>query len=631
MHLHSEIQGSPEWAALRSRYYTASNAAAMKGCHPTKQRNELLRETKTGIVADVSDFVEVRVFAPGHATESAARPLAEVEIGEDLYPVVGSLEVEGLPLLASFDGLTMDYSIGYEHKLYSEEIASHIAQVGEPPLYYVWQLEQQLLVSGGQRILFVTSDGTPGKWAQCWYTSKPERRAALIAGWKQFAKDLIEFTPTAAEVKPTGKAPETLPALHIVIQGGVSASNLDEFKETALGAIRSVNRELTTDVHFADAEKAVKWCSDIEDRIKAAKDHALSQTASIDALFRTMDEISAEARRVRLDLDKLVKARKESMKADIVASGVAAMAKHIRELNAAMPANYMPQVPDDFGGAIKGLRTIDSITNAVDTELARVKIAANDIANRIHSNLAALRDAGIGIPPDLATLVVKATDDFAAVIAQRVAVAKAAEEAQRERIRAEEAARLEREAEAARKVREAAEEMARKREQEEAGRLERERANAVQVEADRIAREQAEAVSAARIREEQAEISQQGADALAYAIQSPAVQDTLNTTIDKMATAAVVSRGYRPISFGVDLASKPDIGTPEDDGARLTLTQLNAAIAPVSINVAGLSALGFDPVEQVKASRFYRECDLPAICRAISAHVLAACAVEAVE
>jgi hypothetical protein len=61
-----------------------------------------------------------------------------------------------------------------------------------------------------------------------------------------------------------------------------------------------------------------------------------------------------------------------------------------------------------------------------------------------------------------------------------------------------------------------------------------------------------------------------------------------------------------------------------DDGARLTLGQINERIAPVSISVAGLSQLGFEPAEQIKASRLYRECDFPAICRALSAHVLKA-------
>ena len=77
--------------------------------------------------------------------------------------------------------------------------------------------------------------------------------------------------------------------------GAVTASNLAEFKATALGAIRSVNRELKTDQDFADAEKAVKWCRR-RSRLKAAK-NALSQTANIDALFKALDDIGAEAQR----------------------------------------------------------------------------------------------------------------------------------------------------------------------------------------------------------------------------------------------------------------------------------------------------------------------------------------------
>lgn len=46
----------------------------------------------------------------------------------------------------------------------------------------------------------------------------------------------------------------------------------------------------------------------MEERLEAAKRHALSQTESIDLLFRTITEISAEARDKRLMLDKRVKA-----------------------------------------------------------------------------------------------------------------------------------------------------------------------------------------------------------------------------------------------------------------------------------------------------------------------------------
>lgn len=60
----------------------------------------------------------------------------------------------------------------------------------------------------------------------------------------------------------------------------------------------------------------------------------------------------------------------------------------------------------------------------------------------------------------------------------------------------------------------------------------------------------------------------------------------------------------------------------EDDDRRVTLTQLNALLAPVGISGAGLSELGFEPVERIKNSCLYRRCDVPAICAAIREHLL---------
>lgn len=579
-------QGSEPWKQHRLHSLNASELGAAMGLSKYITRAELIQQKATGILPEV-DAETQRRFDRGHAFEATAREWAEEIIGEALYPTVLTATVDGLPLSASLDGQDLMGDVTWEHKTGAAALLASLDRNVIPDEYHP-QLEQGLMLSGATRCLFMASNGTRESMRFCWYESNPELRAKIIPTWKQFMADVAAYKPTAAEVKPTGKAPETLPALHIVINGGVSASNLDEFKETALGAIRSVNRELTTDVHFADAEKAVKWCSDIEDRIKAAKEHALGQTASIDALFRTMDEISAEARRVRLDLDKLVKARKESIKSEIVASGVSALAKHIRELNAAMPAPYMPQIPADFGGCIKGLRTIDSITNAVDTELARCKIAAAEMANRIHMNLAALRDAGVGMPPDLATLVIKAPDDFAAVIAQRKAAEQARLEAQREQIRAEEAAKLRRIAEA-----QAAAEKA------EAERLEREAAERAEMEKIRLARIEVDRLDEAE-RQSKAAIS-------------------------ALAAAAPVAPPVPAAKPVIKIEGPFTVDTPapvqEDDGARLTLTQLNAAIAPVSIDVAGLSSLGFEPVEKVKASRLFRACDLPAICAAMGRHL----------
>jgi len=209
---------------------------------------------------------------------------------------------------------------------------------------------------------------------------------------------------------------------------------------------------------------------------------------------------------------------------------------------------------------------------------------------------------------DIKTLVLKQPDDLAAIIAQRLAAEEKRKADERERIRAEEAARLEREAEAERKVREAAEEMARKREQEEADRMERERTQSAIVEADRKAREQQESVSAQRIRDEQA------------------APTATARAADRV--GALIAGAAKPLTFDEIEEAESDRGIPSDDGTRLTLGQINALLAPVSISVAGLSELGFEPAQQIKASRLYRACDLSAICRAISAHVMAAAQVE---
>lgn len=451
MKIHNVQQGSQEWLQLRASHFTASEAPAMAGCSPYMTRSELLRLKHTGLAQEVGASTQ-RLFDKGHETEAMFRPHAEAIICDDLYPITGSEEVEGLPLLASFDGLTMDYATGYEHKLWSEANAAAILKDGEPPLYHCWQLEQQLLVSGADRILFVTSDGTPENAVTCWYESKPERRAALIAGWKQFQQDLAAYVPSVVEVKPVGRTPDNLPALRIEVTGAVTASNLAEYKTHALEVFKGINRELTTDQHFADAEKVVKWCGDVESRLAAAKEHALSQTASIDELFKAIDDISAEARRTRLELDKLVKARKEQIRESIVADGRRALAEHLDSLNERLGKPYMPTVQADFAGAIKGKRTIDSLRDAVSTTLANAKIEASATADRIQINLGTLRDLAKDhafLFADTASIVLKAPEDLTALVKSRIADHLASEakrlEAERERIRAEEQARIERE------------------------------------------------------------------------------------------------------------------------------------------------------------------------------------------
>lgn len=463
MKIHSLIQGSPEWLAYRAQHFNASDAPAMLGCSPYKTRADLLRELHTGLAAAVDDATQ-RVFDAGHRFEALARPLAEEIIGEELYPITGS---EGR-LSASFDGLTMDESTAWEHKMLNDTLRAAFRQIEtiapmhreraagrELPVWHRAQMEQQLHVSGAQRVLFTASawsdDGELIEAAHCWYYPDEELRAEILRGWDQFAADLAAYVPpTKADPAPTGRTPDSLPALLVQVNGAVTASNLPEFKAVALAAIASVNRDLKTDQDFADAEKAVKWCGEVESRLAAAKEHALSQTASIDELFKTMDDISAEARRVRLDLDRLVKARKEAIKGEIVAEARRAYELHEDVLRAETGGPWIALGQPDFAGAIKGLRTVDSIRNAVDTTLAQAKIRADESARRIRESLRILAEDGAGFEflfSDKLQLIGKAPEDLRLLMASRIEAHKAAEakrlEAERERIRAEEQARAE--------------------------------------------------------------------------------------------------------------------------------------------------------------------------------------------
>ena len=176
MKIHNVAQGSAEWHALRAKHFTASEAPAMMGASKYQTRTDLLTMKKTGITPEVTQAQQY-IFDKGHATEALARPLVEVMIGEELYPVVGT---DG-NLLASMDGATMLGETLFEHKLWNESLVAQV-KAGELDPHYYWQLEQQLLVSGAERVIFVCSDGTAENFVHMEYRPVAGRAAQLVEG-----------------------------------------------------------------------------------------------------------------------------------------------------------------------------------------------------------------------------------------------------------------------------------------------------------------------------------------------------------------------------------------------------------------------------------------------------------------
>lgn len=433
-------QGSPEWMAARAKCFNASDAPAMMGVSPYKTRTDLLREKATGITPD-HDGATLARFEAGHAAEASIRPHVEFLIGEELFPVVATTD-DGR-LLASSDGATMLFDIGFEHKLWNESLAAQVRD-GVVPDSHAWQLDHQCAVFGFEKIVFAVSDGTPDRFVSCEYRTTEERQKRLMAGWTQFEKDLAEYVPDpSAAPAAIGRTPEALPALRIEVTGMVTNSNLPAFREHALSVFDSINTELETDADFADAEKAVKWCKDVEDKLDAAKQHALSQTASIDELFRVIDDIKESARQKRLTLDKLVKAEKEARKTQIVSDARAAYGTHWAALCNRIGGEWIPAIGTGyFADAVKGLKSLDSMRDKVATALANAKIEANAIADRIEANRKTVDD--MSLVPDFASVCTKSPDDFAALLAMRK---QQRAEAERERVRLEEEAKARHEAE----------------------------------------------------------------------------------------------------------------------------------------------------------------------------------------
>ena len=483
MQTHELTQGSAEWLAHRASIFNASEAPAMMGASKYQTRTELLHQKATGIAPEV-DRATQALFDRGHAAEAAARPLIEDLIGDDLAPQVGTVEIDGMTIGASFDGITMMGDTVAEVKLWNEGLAEKV-RAGDLEPHYYWQLEQELLVSQAERVIFVTTDGTPERFAHMEYRAVPGRREQLIAGWKQFAADLAAYVPPspAAVEKIVAEPVEMLPAPVVQVTGTLALQDNFQSFEQRLRAFLAdkLIREPKTDQDFADLDAQIKVMKDARDKLKQAEAQMLAQVQPIDQAKRTKDMLDKLLQQNVSMAEKILTDEKERRKGEIVAGAVAALREHVAGLDKRLGQPFMPATASaaDFGGCIKGLRSLDSMEDKIATALANAKIAANEVADRIAVNLLALPGLvgeRTGIVPDLAALVVKSAEDFAAVVSQRVTAQReqeerrAAEMAERERERI----RKEEEARAAEKVRQEQEAVAREqRAREDAEALER--------------------------------------------------------------------------------------------------------------------------------------------------------------
>lgn len=445
-------QGSTEWHAHRNKHRNASDASAMMGASPYVPRNELVKRIATGIQPEF-DAATLARFADGHRIEPLGRAMAEKIIADDLYPVVG-VHDDGV-LSASFDGLTICGSTAAEIKQWNESKADSVRGGKVPPEDY-WQCFQQLYVSGAERLMYMVTDGTPEKCVHCWVSPMKREFAALLAGWKQFEQDVLDYKPTETVMAAVAEV-QSLPAVSVQVNGSIEiASNLPAFGVALKEFIARIDMKPSTDQAFADAEAAVKTLEKAQEKLEAAKASGLAQVATVDEMVRTVDSLAQLARSTRLALDKMVKGRKDEIRGEIATTAKLAYFDYLSQQNKKLKGRVMlPTVTPDFAGAMKGKKSITSLRSAVDDLMAKAKIEANQLADDYAANIATIDEIAANhqfLIRDLADLVTINPEHVKAVVQGRIDAHEAAEakrrEEEREKIRKEEEARANREAEA---------------------------------------------------------------------------------------------------------------------------------------------------------------------------------------
>lgn len=606
--LHDLEQGTPAWDAYRANHDNASDAPAMMSCSPYKTRSELIRQYATGITQEI-DARTQKLFDDGHRFEALARDhVASLGlVGMELYPNIASLG----RLSASYDGLTMCESIVWEHKSLNNDIRACDA-AAELPLMYRIQMEQQMHIVGAEKALFSAtrwgdSDVTPLEEKHLWYAPDMALRQQIIDGWEQFALDVAAYVPVEIVEPAKAAAIADLPVVTVQVRGELTLCNLKDITPVFDKFLAEAKLVLKTDDDFALAEGQAKTGRAAAKQCQLTAKAVVDQMASVAEVTRSLEEYASKFNTMALQQEKAVKEQKDARRAAAKLDRDKSYNDHVAALNVELhPLRLIVADADkpQFAEVMKSQRTLASLYNKLDAELARVKIAANQLAIDLRAKLAWMKlthaEYDALFPPVLMQqLVAKPTEDFQLAVTTRVDAHKAAEKAKADALRAEITAQETARADAV--IKEAAERAAN---QQAADALaERNRQSAVDAIDQRTA-------SAARVNVA-ADVAPAPA-APAMAMDGRAAAQLDHGRLADLATD-LVAGGLFADPLHVDAASTPPT---------LRLGQIGERLG-ISLTADFLTSLGFAPVATDRAAKLYHEADFPRMCAALSRHIAA--------
>lgn len=420
---HSLVQGSKEWHLHRANYKNASDAAAMLNISPYKTRDELLYEKWSGITPEITAKNQ-QIFDDGHRFEALARPLAEIYLGDDLFPEVIT---EG-DFSASLDGRAFSSPIIWECKTLNAAIRQAFA-VGEIPEYIRVQTESQLMIDQWcEKVLVTASEFDENdeliEIEHRWYERDPVLADRITKGWAQFDEDLKNYQPPAQAAQPVAQPAVGLPALFIQVEGRIVESNLPYYKQKWAEELENVEKLLyLTDDDFAFADERAKDYRAGAKNLRLVKKAMLDQTITIGEAVRDIDFLDESMNAAALKIEKKVEANKTNIKNGMINAGKNDWQSHIDALNANISPLKITVSAPDFGGAIKGGRSPKAWQNSVNSALAAKKIEAGTQAQAIASNLAVYKyvsDQYSFLFSDLKILAYKPLDEFQVIVTGRI-------------------------------------------------------------------------------------------------------------------------------------------------------------------------------------------------------------------
>jgi predicted phage-related endonuclease len=493
------VQGSPEWHAHRATARNASEAPIIMPGPSNTTRSEFLRLKASGGEKEISAFLQA-LFDRGHEVEPALRAYAEEIIDDDLYPICGVSD-DGF-FSASFDGVTASHRIIFEGKQPNKEKRAHIEANGTVPPVDYWQVVHQFAANEKAKVcIYAVGDGTKQGTVHVKVLREEIERdiLKLRAGWLQFEQDVQAYEHVETAVAPVVEV-QTLPAVSVQVNGSIKIiSNLDVFGDALKSFIERIDMKPETDQAFAEAEAAIKTLTKAHEALNAAKDSGLAQIATVDEMVRTVDSLDELTLKTRRALEKMVKSRKDEIRAETALKARGAWLEHVATLNDRLGRVRITVPAPDFAAAMKSKRTIDSLRSAVADALTAAKLEATQQADAFTANLAIIDEIAKDhqfLVRDITDLVTVNPAHLPGILKDRIAAHEAEQqrklEEERARIRREEEARAQREAEAKaeqERQRIRAEEQAKAREEERERRVREQQ----QAEADRAAKLEAAA------------------------------------------------------------------------------------------------------------------------------------------